>query len=365
MIRVERFRLREWLRTNIKVQWNKHAVRFDHDDSGVSIYFADGTCSKGDILVGADGTNSRVREHLLGRPNSEILKTVPYAIIVGEVTLSGEDFRQQLELGHSGHNLMSANKDFVSFNGLHKVLPDGLSGRYFWIFMQPDAKIDEANHWLRAASQQEKLDHVLKTVAPIKPRFRRLFELTSRDGIKEEGHYFRDLELKTNQLPSGRVVLMGDAAHCMAPFRGEGGYHSIIDGLRLASVLGRLEEGNSIADFRTVKTLITEYNNEMITRGSIAVRNSRNGNKELMEKIAVLTLLLKWAPWLLNLLFRLGPKTQLPVKYMPAEKVVLPGDAPRPKGRGTPSWLLLALMIAFLAYIVTLLDISNNVRDVV
>jgi len=87
MIRVERFRLREWLRTNINVQWNRHAVRFDHDDSGVSIYFADGTCSKGDILVGADGTKSRVREYLLGRPNSEVLKTVPYAIIVGEVTL--------------------------------------------------------------------------------------------------------------------------------------------------------------------------------------------------------------------------------------------------------------------------------------
>jgi len=131
--------------------------------------------------------------------------------------------------------------------------------------MQPDTRIDEADHWLRAASQQEKLNHVLKTVASINPRFRRLFELTSSDGIKDEGHYFRDLELKPNQLPSGRLVLMGDAAHCMAPFRGEGGYHSIIDGLRLASVLGRLREGNSIADIRTVKTLITEYNAKMIT----------------------------------------------------------------------------------------------------
>ena len=52
-----------------------------------------------------------------------------------------------------------------------------------------------------------------------------------------------------------------------------------------------------------------------------------------MEEIALLTLLLKWAPWLLNLLFRPGPKTQLPVKYVPAEKVVLPGDVPLPKGR--------------------------------
>jgi 2-polyprenyl-6-methoxyphenol hydroxylase-like FAD-dependent oxidoreductase len=362
MIRVERFRLREWLRTNIDIQWNKHAVRFDHDDSGVSVYFADGTCSKGDILVGADGTNSRVREYLLGRPNSELLKTIPYAIIVGEVTLIGEDFRQQLELGHSGYNLMSSQKDFVSFNGLHKVLPDGLSGRYFWIFMQPDAKIDEDDHWIRNASQKEKLDHVLKTVALLKPRFRRLFELTSSDGIKKEGHFFRDLELDPNQLPSGRLVLMGDAAHCMAPFRGEGGYHSIIDGMRLAKVLGRLKEENSIADIKTVKSMVTEYNVEMITRGSAAVRNSRNGNKELMDKIAVLTLLLKWAPWLLTLLFRLGPQTQLRVGYMPAEKVVLPGDAPRAKGRAASSWLLLALLIAFLAFIVSLRDTSLTSR---
>lgn len=359
MIRVERFRLREWLRTNIDIQWNKHAARFDHNDSGVSIDFADGTCSKGDILVGADGTNSRVREYLLGRPNHELLMTIPYAIIVGQVTLSGEDFRQQLELGHSGYNLMSSKKDFVSFNGLHKVLPDGLSGRYFWIFMQPDAGIDKTDHWLQNASQQDKLDHVLKTVAPLKPQFRRLFELTSIDGIKEDGHFFRDLELKPNQLPSGRVVLMGDAAHCMAPFRGEGGYHAMIDGLQLANVLGRLKDEKSLFDIRTVKAMVTEYNAEMITRSSIAVRNSRNGNKELMDRITGLTLLLKWVPWLLTLLLRMGPQTQFRVRYIPAERVMLPGDAPRPKTRKASSWVLLALSTVFLAYVVTLWDTSS------
>ena len=66
-IRAERYRLRNWLSTNIPIQWGKRLQRFEHDDHGVTIHFEDGTSSKGDILVGADGIKSvgRVLESLL------------------------------------------------------------------------------------------------------------------------------------------------------------------------------------------------------------------------------------------------------------------------------------------------------------
>lgn len=57
-IRAERYRLRNWLSTNIPIQWGKRAQRIEHDDQGVTVYFEDGTSSKGDILVGADGVKS-------------------------------------------------------------------------------------------------------------------------------------------------------------------------------------------------------------------------------------------------------------------------------------------------------------------
>lgn len=57
-IRSERYRLRKWLSTNIRIQWGKHATKFHHNSAGVRIEFLDGTSATGDILIGSDGVNS-------------------------------------------------------------------------------------------------------------------------------------------------------------------------------------------------------------------------------------------------------------------------------------------------------------------
>lgn len=210
---------------------------------------------------------------MLQRPSSDLLKLVPLAAIVGELTLSGEAFKRQLSLGHSAYIFVSPDLGFWNFSGLHHVLPDGVSGRYYWMFMQPDPNVANADHWLQTASQQGKLDHVLKSVAKLPPKFREIFELTPASGIRKEPHIWRDLEL--NSLPAGRIVLVGDAAHAMTPFRGEGVYHTLIDTLKLSKILGQLDARDTAA----VKAAVAEYNAEMLERGSEAVRNSRNSNQ--------------------------------------------------------------------------------------
>ncbi len=211
-----------------------------------------------------------VREHLLQRPASDVLKLVPLAAIVGELTLTGEAFKRQLGLGHSAYMFASPELGFWNFGGLHHALPDGISGRHYWMFMWPDPHVADPDHWLQTANQQEKLEHVMKSVATMPPKFREIFELTPVSGIKAKPHIWRDIEL--NSLPAARVVLMGDAAHAMTPFRGEGGFHTFIDALKLSKVLGRVEGKDTVA----MKAAIAEYNAEMLERGSEAVRNSRN-----------------------------------------------------------------------------------------
>lgn len=184
--------------------------------------------------------------------------------------MSGEAFKRQLALGHSAYIYSSPDLGFFNFAGLHHVYPDGVSGRHYWMFMQPDARVADPGHWLQTASQQEKLDHVLQSVAKLPPKLQEIFQSTPVNGIKKEPHIWRDLEL--NSLPTGRVVLVGDAAHAMTPFRGEGGYHALIDAMRLSKVLGQLD----IEDSASVKTAVAEYNAEMLDRGADAVRNSRN-----------------------------------------------------------------------------------------
>ncbi|KAL8931748.1 MAG: hypothetical protein Q9211_006758 [Gyalolechia sp. 1 TL-2023] len=274
IVRAERRRLRDWLATNLPIQWAKRVQLIEHDDDGVSVYFEDGTSAKGDILVGADGIKSIVRTHLLQTASSSLLKLVPLAAIVGEITLSGAEFTRQLALGHSAYIFASPDLGFFSFAGLHHVHASGLSGAHYWMYMQPDAAVASPDHWLRSATQAEKLAYVQGAVKKMPAKLQEIFQLTKPEGIKKDPHIWQDLEL--GSLPACRVVLVGDAAHAMTPFRGEGGYHTLIDALKLSKILVELRDANSGGDIGAVKAAVAEYNAEMLARGGEAVRSSRN-----------------------------------------------------------------------------------------
>jgi len=286
-IRAERRRLRQWLLTNVPVQWDKKVERVEHSDSGVAVYFSDGTSARGDILVGADGVHSPVRQHLLQKPASELLREVPLTAIVGELDLEGDAFRRQLELGHSAYNLINPELGFIGFVGLHYANPDGQSGRFYWMFMQPRelAIGSEEQHWLQTASQEEKLAHVLETTSKLtNPRLREIFELTPASGIRKEAHVWRDLELDPASLPSGRVALLGDAAHAMTPSKGEGAFHAFIDAMKLSVVLDELSREGGYKEVETVKKAVGAYHTEMLARGGNAVRSSRESYQEAKRR---------------------------------------------------------------------------------
>lgn len=202
------------------------------------------------------------------------------AAIVGQLTVSGDAFKRQLELSHGSYSLIDAERGYLTFCSLHDVAPDGKSARYYWIMSRSDDTIADQNHWLKSATQQEKLDHVRHVMKNREPKFREIFDLTSVEGIKEETHVWRDLELAS--LPAGRVVLMGDAAHVMTPFRGEGGYNTFLDAMAFAKILDRLNSDRKVRDIGAVKSAVDEYNTEMLERGVKSVRLSRewvNGSK--------------------------------------------------------------------------------------
>ena len=49
-----------------QIQMGKELVSVEDDGALVTAYFSDGSTATGDVLIGADGTHSRVREHVLG-----------------------------------------------------------------------------------------------------------------------------------------------------------------------------------------------------------------------------------------------------------------------------------------------------------
>ncbi|KAI1875059.1 uncharacterized protein JN550_002488 [Neoarthrinium moseri] len=279
VLRANRARLRGWLSTNLPIHWGKQLQHIEETGDGkICLHFADGTNASGDVLVGADGVHSVVREHVLQRPNDEVLNLIPTSTIIGEVHLSGAAFERQLSLGHSCYVVAAPSSSARLFVGLQQANDDGNSGEYYWFFMTYDEEACRPNHWLRTASRQEKLDYAKKTAAEMDSKFTEIMELTPASGIKDTFFTHRDAEIRS--LPTGRVALVGDAAHPMTPFRGEGGCHAITDALNLSKVLGKIEKGEN----GDIAAAIEGYHAEVLERGSNAVLSSRNAHKTMGQK---------------------------------------------------------------------------------
>lgn len=189
--------------------------------------------------------------------------------------------------------------------------------------MEKDANAKDPNHWLNSATQQEKLDYVLRASRKLDPRLREAFELTSADGIRQEMHHFKDLEL--DSLPACRVALVGDAAHTMAPFRGLGVLNVFQDALNISNVLIELHVNGKVDDVKTVTRLMAAYNAEMIERGNDAVQKSRVGYNMLVKTSWLVKPMLKWAPTMLGKLLKWAVPE---VGFLPLanKAVVLPKD---------------------------------------
>jgi 2-polyprenyl-6-methoxyphenol hydroxylase-like FAD-dependent oxidoreductase len=142
------------------------------------------------------------------------------------------------------------------------------------VIFEVTGDVSDPKHWLQTASPQEKRDRILNAIGGIPAELREIFEQTPVKGIRPESHVWRDIEL--DSLPVGRVVLVGDAAHAMTPFRGEAGYHTLIDTLLLGNIFGDMNTGAKFKDPAAVEEIIAGYNKEMLQRGRKAVRESRN-----------------------------------------------------------------------------------------
>ncbi|KAK2614239.1 hypothetical protein N8I77_001085 [Diaporthe amygdali] len=275
MVRADRVLLRQFLATKIPCQMGKRAVSFEELPESVTVRFEDGTSATGNILVCADGTNSALRGQLLGRELKPQL--LPVASIGGEVTLSGKDFENKLRLGHSSRsNFFSEPAEpglpvVHIFCALKRVLPDGHSGEYYWFTIWVDDNVADPAHWTKTASQRESHDFVIRTTRGMEPRVLNIIDLTPVNKLL--GDPFPQRALMLTDLPIGRVTLLGDAAHCMPPTRGEAGVHAMMDALKLAECIGNINAVND-HDGSSTKSAVSIYQEEMLRRSQATVRKN-------------------------------------------------------------------------------------------
>jgi 2-polyprenyl-6-methoxyphenol hydroxylase-like FAD-dependent oxidoreductase len=212
------------------VHWNKKFVRYELLGDGVRAHFDDGTHAAGDVLVGADGSNSRVRHQRL--PGLQRLD-------LGIVNVAG-----RVPLTAALADVMPAE---LVDGGINNVVP----ARTGWMFLSTWAGGDPGMRyvvwaWAAAAASYpagvNELDGarlkqlVTERVAGWSAPLRAVVEATDPATIATVP--LRTMPLLPDWAPS-RVTLLGDAIHNMTPMAGIGANTALRDADQLCRALSR------------------------------------------------------------------------------------------------------------------------------
>eukprot|EP00986_Skeletonema_menzelii_P019127 scaffold27065_cov150-Skeletonema_menzelii.AAC.8 len=245
----------------------------------VLLTFDDGTTDEVDLLIGADGVNSVVAKQYLqtalptARTNNGIDEVVTYTspALIGIFIILGitDHFHPHID-----------ERGFYTLDGFHRLFIMPFEGsrisssnrrRTMWQLSFP-ADANESKR-LSNLSQSEMQQEVLNRCKEWHEPFPDMVKNTPLDTVwgtallDRDPQIFiehrRELEIH-GRIPS-RVMLLGDAAHAMSPFKGQGANNALQDGPLLAKWLSTAKLDSAVRGFMT----------EMSRRGGVKVRASR------------------------------------------------------------------------------------------
>ncbi|KAJ5260522.1 hypothetical protein N7478_012127 [Penicillium angulare] len=269
-IRVNRGRLRELLTSGLDVQWDKTLRDIESCEESITAHFDDGTSYTGRMLVACDGARSRVRQILY--PDSEMNK-LPVQLL-GASKLYTQD-----EMG--GVELI----DPYIFQGSH---PD-TNVFLFFSFLDTPSNFEESSKdqyhcqiivsWADSkgivlpASGPDRIALMKKLTDNWAEPFRSLVQKLPEDAevrsIRIEDWMFK----LGNEHKHPRTVLVGDSAHTMTMFRGEGANNAIVDVLDLVKRV-YMQNPESFA-LNSLKNSLDAYANDIFSRAEPSFLASR------------------------------------------------------------------------------------------
>jgi flavin-dependent dehydrogenase len=101
MLRIDRNRMRKLCKTGLRIQYNKKLDSLTYGPTGTSVtaHFLDGTTATGDLVIGADGARSVVREQLLG-PQKAKLSPSPVVMMITTVNFHDAEKARHARTGN-------------------------------------------------------------------------------------------------------------------------------------------------------------------------------------------------------------------------------------------------------------------------
>ncbi len=259
---IDRAPLRNMLLESLQpatVVWDSHFVSMEKQNEGWLLHFKNGSSAYADIVIAADGANSKIRPYI----------TNIKAFYSGITMLEGNVYDAEKATPHI-YALLNGGKIMAFGNKKDILMGQKANGE---IGFYASFKTDEnwaSNSGLDYSDKTQMLAWFKKEYSEWSSIWYELFENATTPFIPRP-IYCMPLNQTWEALPN--LTMLGDAAHVMPPFAGEGANIAMLDALKLSDCLCN-------ENFSDIQTAIASYENQMRKRAAEAAQESlENGDR--------------------------------------------------------------------------------------
>lgn len=230
---------------NVKYVFGKSVESFEDDGEGVTVQFSDGSSGRFDMLVGADGQGSRIRRAILP-PGEDPSTHLGVHLAYWTVPRIDSDDKMSRSFNAPGGRVVMQRTPNPRVAQIYLVLrdDDGAASKL------------QSMHKVTAEEQKEFWAQRFGDIGWRMPRF--------LAGLKDTDNFYCSelVQIKTKTWHKGRVVLLGDAAHCASPASGMGTTGGLVGAYVLAGEIAR-NAGNVEEAFAGYDKVMRPFAEEM------------------------------------------------------------------------------------------------------
>lgn len=274
-----RLALLEQIKGHESVKWGHQLVSFDGskgNDIHLKFQVKDEIISaKAALVVGADGIRSTVRNLLFGEETTP-LRYLGCIVILGICPLKN--------LKGLENSLLDSATVFQTANGNERIyMMPYSSDTIMWQLSFPLSEKEAKELHIRGAK-------ALKEEARLRTQWHdpipQIIAATLEAQVSGYPVYDREL-LYPELLKKGtKVTLIGDAAHPMSPFKGQGANQALLDALSLARGISKGCKTSAVwKEVGIRKSILNEFESEMIERSASKVKSSAEAAQLLHSEI--------------------------------------------------------------------------------